>query len=175
MKKFISVIFFLLLLMPIVAWAQSPSNTAMFSVPNPLFPAFNSIQAVIKALIDVAFSAAGLVAVIYLIVGGFRYITSSGNAEAIEGAKATIVNSIVGLIVVFISFLLVNYILVALNVGPLYRLGTPSPSASTGGPPAGGGGGGELPVATATPTPSTPTPSTPTPAPSPQGSPPIYI
>ena len=138
MKKIVLFIFFLIFIsMPYIASAQ------MFSVPNPLRN-ITSIQEVIRALIDVAFAAAGIVAVIYLIVGGFRYITSSGNAEAIEGAKATIVNSIVGLIVVFISFLLVNYILVALNVGPLYRLGTPSPS--TFNPPAGGGNGNGLPV-----------------------------
>lgn len=122
MKKFFSlIILIIILLTPVVAHAQ------MFSVPNPLRD-ITSIQGVIRALIDVAFGAAGLVAVIYLIVGGFRYITSSGNAEAIEGAKATIVNAIVGLIVILIAFLLVNYILLALNVRPLYQLGTASPS-----------------------------------------------
>jgi hypothetical protein len=139
-KKFILLIFLIfLVLIPIAAKAQ------IFSVPNPLGGqhGFNSIQEVVKALIDVAFSAAGLVAVIYLIIGGFRYTTSSGNAEAIEGAKATIINAIIGLIVVFISFLLVNYILVALKVGPLYQLGTTSPSVAPTNPPP--GGGGELP------------------------------
>ena len=87
----------------------------MFSVPNPI-PDFSSIQAVVASLINIAFMAAGLVATIYLIVGGFRYITSSGNQEAIEGAKATIVNAIIGLIIIFLSFLIVNYILGELGV-----------------------------------------------------------
>lgn len=140
MKKFVLVIvLIIILLMPIVAYAQAP----MFSVPNPLRN-ITSIQGVIRALIDVAFGAAGLVAVIYLIVGGFRYITSSGNAEAIEGAKATIVNAIVGLIVILIAFLLINYILISLNVNPLYRLGTVSPSPGSFGGSSDEGGG--LPV-----------------------------
>lgn len=87
----------------------------MFSVPNPI-PDFSSIQAVVASLINIAFMAAGLVAVIYLIVGGYRYITSSGNQEAIEGAKATIFNAIIGLIIIFLSFLIVNYLLGALGV-----------------------------------------------------------
>jgi hypothetical protein len=139
MKKFVLLlILIIILLTPVVANAQ------MFSVPNPLRN-ITSIQGVIRALIDIAFGAAGLVAVIYLIVGGFRYITSSGNAEAIEGAKATIINAIVGLIVILVAFLLVNYILISLNVNPLYQLGTASPSpGSFGGSSAGNGNG--LPV-----------------------------
>lgn len=159
MKKFAWFIFFLLFMSaPIMAKAQ------MFSVPNPL-PAFDSIQGVIRALIDITFAAAGLVAVIYLIVGGFRYITSSGNAEAIEGAKATIINSVIGLIVIFIAFLLVNYILVSLHVGPLYQLGAASPSSSSSSSrsPSTGGGGGLPGTSTSTsPTTSTSTSTSPT-------------
>jgi len=93
----------------------------LFSIENPI--GFDSVQGVVKALIQVAFTAAGLVAVIFLIIGGFKYLTSSGNADAVEGAKGTIINAIIGLIVIFISFLLVNYILQSLKIGPLYQLG----------------------------------------------------
>lgn len=102
-----------------------PVHAAEWSVTNP-FTGWGgnlTLQSVIAKLINIAFMAAGLVAVIYLIIGGFRYVTSSGNAEAIEGAKATILNAIIGLIVIFISFLLVNYILGALHIGGSYRVG----------------------------------------------------
>lgn len=90
----------------------------MFSAINPI-PTFGSIQAVVAALINIAFMAAGVVAIIFLIIGGFRYVTSSGNQEAIEGAKATILNAIIGLIIIFLSFLIVNYILGELGVNPV--------------------------------------------------------
>jgi len=80
-----------------------------------------TLQAVIARIINIAMMAAGLVAVIFLIIGGFRYVTSGGNAEAIEGAKATILNAIIGLIVIFISFLLVNYILNALGIANVFN------------------------------------------------------
>jgi hypothetical protein len=48
-------------------------------------------------------------------------VTSSGNAEAIEGAKATILNAIIGLIVIFISFLLVQYLLGALGTRSIFN------------------------------------------------------
>jgi len=75
-----------------------------------------TLQGVVAKIINIAMMAAGMVAVIYLIIGGFRYVTSGGNAEAIEGAKATILNAIIGLIIIFISFLLVNYILTAMGI-----------------------------------------------------------
>lgn len=82
-----------------------------------------SLQQVVAGVINIAFMAAGLVAVIYLIIGGFRYVTSGGNAEAIEGAKGTILNAIIGLVVIFISFLLVQYILGAMGINSMFNPG----------------------------------------------------
>jgi len=110
--------FIIILILPTVIFAQ---QAPLFSIENPI--SFGSVQEVIRALIQVAFMAAGLVAVIFLIIGGYRYITSSGNPEAIEGAKGTIINAIVGLIIIFIASLLVSYILSSLHIRPLYQLG----------------------------------------------------
>ena len=108
--------------MAMIIFGVALAKTApLFSIDNPI--GFDSVQGVVKALIQVAFMAAGIVAVIYLIIGGFKYVTSSGNPEAIESAKGTIVNAIIGLIIIFISSLLVNYILISLKIKPLYQLG----------------------------------------------------
>lgn len=52
----------------------------------------------------------GSLAVIYLMYGGFRYITSSGNEEQTEAAKKTITNAILGLVIVILSFALITII-----------------------------------------------------------------
>jgi TRAP-type C4-dicarboxylate transport system permease small subunit len=115
----------------------------MFSIHNPI--GFGSIQEVITTIIRIAFAAAGLIAGAYLIVGGYRYMTSSGNQEAAEGAKATIVNSIIGLIIIFASFLIVNYILQSLNIEQLevVRAEPASQFAQAGVEPAPGAGTGD--------------------------------
>ncbi|MCX6811223.1 MAG: pilin [Candidatus Berkelbacteria bacterium] len=114
--------FGLMALLGVLLASQAHAQGIGWSVPNPFDFQNLDLQTVIARLINVAFIAAGLVAVIYLIIGGFRYVTSSGNAEAIEGAKATILNAIIGLIVIFISFLLVNYILGAIGIhGFIYQ------------------------------------------------------
>lgn len=104
------------------AVSTSHASAQTWFIVNPFERDLN-LPDVIARIINIAMLAAGLVAVIYLIIGGFRYVTSGGNAEAIEGAKATILNAIIGLIVIFISFLLVNYILSALGIKSIFSTG----------------------------------------------------
>ena len=52
----------------------------------------------------------GAAAVIMIIIGGIRFITSGGDAKRVEGAKKTIAFAILGLVLVFTSFLIVNLI-----------------------------------------------------------------
>lgn len=111
-----------------MAISSSSARAAEWVIWSPFINWGTNLQTVIANIINIAMMAAGLVAVIYLVIGGFRYVTSGGNAEQIEGAKATILNAIIGLIVIFISFLLVNYILRALGVGGVFMpTGVPNP------------------------------------------------
>lgn len=118
---------FLLVLFTVISTSRAAAQNSTWYIINP-FVGWDSLQDVIARLINIAMLAAGLVAVIYLIIGGFRYVTSGGNAEQIEAAKATILNAIIGLIVIFISFLLVNYILNALHIQNVFN---PNPELSS--------------------------------------------
>jgi len=57
----------------------------------------------------------GAVAVIFLIVGGLRYVVSNGDPKNVEAAKNTILYAIVGIVVAVISFALVQFVINALN------------------------------------------------------------
>lgn len=52
----------------------------------------------------------GAISVIMIIIGGFRYITSSGDSANIQAAKNTILYAIVGLAVVLLAQLIVNFV-----------------------------------------------------------------
>lgn len=54
--------------------------------------------------------ALGVVAVIMIIIGAFRYVTSSGNSGAITSAKNTILYAVVGLIVALLAYAIVQYV-----------------------------------------------------------------
>ena len=56
----------------------------------------------------------GLVASGFLIIGGFRYITSAGNEETAEQAKKVIINAIIGVVVIILAFVIVRVISQAL-------------------------------------------------------------
>ena len=71
----------------------------------------------IIGLIDIALAIAGMIAVLYLIVGGVRYITAHGNEEQAEGAKKTITHAIIGLVIIILSFVIIQVISNALVFG----------------------------------------------------------
>ena len=53
----------------------------------------------------------GAIAVIMLIVGGLRYVTSNGEASSVKGAKDTITYAIVGIVVAILSFAVVSFVI----------------------------------------------------------------
>lgn len=65
----------------------------------------------LDTILTVVFGVAGAVALLMLVIGGFRYILSQGDPNGAAQAKNTIIYSIVGLIVVIIAFTIVSFVL----------------------------------------------------------------
>lgn len=53
----------------------------------------------------------GAIAVIMLIIGGLRYVTSNGEASSIKGAKDTITYAIIGIVIAILSFAVVSFVI----------------------------------------------------------------
>ena len=53
----------------------------------------------------------GIVAVVMIIIGGLRYITSGGNDTNVASAKNTLLYAIIGLIIVSLAQLIVRFVL----------------------------------------------------------------
>ena len=68
-------------------------------------------NAIIKRIINLLSVIVGVVAVIMIIIGGLRYITSGGSDTSVTGAKNTILYAIIGLIIVALAQILVRFIL----------------------------------------------------------------
>lgn len=104
--------FFLLIqlaLSPMIASAQSD---LLPERPSGL-PGNQNMRAdeLILDIIEILLFVVGIIAVLFLIWGGLRYITSAGSEEASESAKKTIQNSIIGLIIVVLSYVIVTVII----------------------------------------------------------------
>jgi hypothetical protein len=66
----------------------------------------SSIESFIRSVITVIASLAGLVATGFFVVGGFTYITSSGNPRNLEKAKRTLFYSALGLAITVAAFVI---------------------------------------------------------------------
>ena len=73
------------------------------------------IRTVINWLLAIAFG----IAVLFLIIGGFQYIISARNEEAAEKGKGTAVNALIGIVIIILSYVIVNVVsnFVGKNVG----------------------------------------------------------
>lgn len=69
-----------------------------------------TVSGLIKLVINWMLALAGLIAVLFLIVGGFWYITSAGNEEQAEKGKGTVINAIIGIIIIVLSWVIVNVV-----------------------------------------------------------------
>lgn len=70
-----------------------------------------SVQTLASDVINIFSWVVGIVSVIMIIYGGFRYITSAGNDSSVTSAKNTILYAIIGLVVVAISQILVKFVI----------------------------------------------------------------
>ena len=66
---------------------------------------------VVNNITSIAFYAIGIVTVVMLIVGGVKYATSAGDAKAVTDAKNTILYALIGLVIVILSYAIVNFVL----------------------------------------------------------------
>ena len=64
----------------------------------------------VRSIINIMLLLAAVVAIIYLMVGGYQYVTAGGNAEQATAARTTILNALIGLVVIFSAFAVVNFV-----------------------------------------------------------------
>lgn len=61
-------------------------------------------------IVSWALGVLALVAVVFIIVGGFQWLTSAGNEERVELAKKTISSAVIGMVLVLMSWAIVTFI-----------------------------------------------------------------
>jgi hypothetical protein len=89
------------------ASAQLPNNIGCQPGQNCSATSFTQlIRMVINWLLGISFG----IAVLFLIIGGFWYITSAGNEETAEKGKNTAVNAIIGIVIIVLSYVIVNVV-----------------------------------------------------------------
>lgn len=64
-----------------------------------------------KIVLQVIFAIMGAVAVLIIVLSGFKFVTSGGNPEEVKKAKGTIIYAVIGLLVALIALSLVTFVI----------------------------------------------------------------
>lgn len=109
--------FVVIFIKPAVAFAGSHFTPVPVSpAPSGNFAPLATLGAgnfgkIIGNLVTVAFVLAIILALAFLVYGGVKWILSGGDKAAVESARNTIVAAVVGLVIVFLSYFILNIIL----------------------------------------------------------------
>lgn len=76
----------------------------------------SSIGAIISELLPYLFAGAGLLLLLYLLFGGFQLMTSGGDPKKMQEAKGKLTNALVGFIIVFVAYWLVQIVGTTLGI-----------------------------------------------------------
>ena len=71
----------------------------------------DQLQSLLSTVINIFSIVVGVIAVVMIIVGGLRYITSGGDSGKVTAAKTTIIYALIGLVIVALAQLIVHYVL----------------------------------------------------------------
>jgi hypothetical protein len=70
-----------------------------------------AVSGTVQKVINLLSLVVGIVAVIMIIVGGLKYITSSGDSSNVGSAKNTILFAVVGLVIVLMAQVIVRFVI----------------------------------------------------------------
>lgn len=70
---------------------------------------------IIKTIVNILLFLVGSIAVIMIVIGGLKYVTSNGDQNAITSAKNTILYAIIGIVVAVLAYAAVNFVITQLQ------------------------------------------------------------
>lgn len=70
-----------------------------------------TVRSLLSTAINLLSWVVGIVAIIMIIIGGFKFVTSNGDANAVTSARNTIIYALVGVVIVVFAQLLVRFVL----------------------------------------------------------------
>ena len=74
-----------------------------------------TLQNTVGNVLNVVYGLVGILAVIFIIIGGFKYTTSQGEPGKVQQAKNTIMYALIGLVVTLSAFAITQFALSAMG------------------------------------------------------------
>jgi hypothetical protein len=124
MKKFVKYLMILAvaltvsLAIPSISNAGNVSNLDPFGVDNMegiVLSGDVSPDTAVKNIINLALSFLGLIALVIILIGGFKWMTAGGNEDKVGEAKKLIGAGVVGLIIVIAAWGIAKWVIEIVN------------------------------------------------------------
>ncbi len=84
------------------------------SLYNPLGSSTNKFPVLINNAIKGILGLSGAVALVMIVIGGITWMTSAGNSDRVRRGKDTLLWAILGLLIIFLSYAIINFVFEAL-------------------------------------------------------------
>lgn len=79
-------------------------------VCSPHISSISDIWLIGLAIVEILLRVAVIAAIIYVMLGGMKYVNARGNAEKTESAKKTVIDALIGLIIAVTATAVVTFI-----------------------------------------------------------------
>lgn len=94
-------------------WYKYLENAAPANKPNQCSPelrGLNDIWLIALAVSEILLRVAIIVAIVYVLIGGFKYITSRANPDKTNSAKNTVIDALIGLVLALVATAVISFI-----------------------------------------------------------------
>ena len=99
------------LMAPFSAFATAlPGSNNCSSLIGVRCDSTSSPVTLIIQVLNIMLGVAFMIAVLFLVIGGFRYIFSAGNEETAEKGRKTVINALIGIAIIILSFVIVQIV-----------------------------------------------------------------
>ncbi|MDP3685910.1 MAG: pilin [bacterium] len=88
----------------------SPAHAQFAIPPKPKGLPEGELPSLIAQIVKISLLLVGVVALGFVVYGGFRYITSRGDEREVEEAKNTITYAVVGIIVIGLAYAIIDFV-----------------------------------------------------------------
>jgi hypothetical protein len=103
------------LALPTVAFAQSDSlnvnDLGVGAVQSSIKLGSGDVRETAARIINVALGFLGIIAVVIVLLGGFKYMVAGGNEEKTSEAKKLIVSGIIGLAIILSAWAITSFVI----------------------------------------------------------------
>lgn len=100
--------------LPMVAMAQgnvTANELLPTNIGNTIGTGTEDLRITIARIIRTAMSLLGIIAVLIILYGGFKWMTAAGSDEAVGDAKKVITAGIIGLVIILTAYAIASFVI----------------------------------------------------------------